>query len=72
MYEEGDKEFLFIKAARDGFLFQHIDQPTRGRGEDKPSLLDLIFTIEKGMISDLEIRNLNDQGTDLKENFPGG
>ena len=48
---------LFIEAAKEGFLCQHIDQPTRGRGEDKPRLLDIIFTNGEGMINGLEIRS---------------
>ena len=41
-----DKEFLFIEATRDAFLTQHVDKPTRMRGENEPSLLDLVFTDE--------------------------
>ena len=32
----------FIEAVRDSFLTQHIRTPTRGRGTNDPSLLDLI------------------------------
>ena len=41
-----DEEFYFTEAIRDAYLTQHIDQPTRGRGGDRPSLLDLILTDE--------------------------
>jgi hypothetical protein len=30
-------------------------EPTRGRGTDKPSTLDLIFSSEEGMVSDNDI-----------------
>ena len=35
--------------------FQHITEPTRQRGSDKPSTLDLILTNEANMISDIKI-----------------
>ena len=35
-------------------LFQHVTQPTRFREGETPSLLDLIFTNEEGMLSGLE------------------
>ena len=31
-------------------MYQHIDRPTRGRGSDNPSLLDLVFTMEEGNV----------------------
>ena len=45
----------FIQCIRDSFLFQHITEPTRQRGSDKPSILDLILTNEEKMISDIKI-----------------
>ena len=41
-----EEEFEFIEAVRDGFLIQHVNQPTRGRGTNNPSLLDIILTKE--------------------------
>ena len=46
---------LFIECVRDNFLFQHITEPTRQRGTDTPSTLDLIFTNEENMVSDISI-----------------
>ena len=35
----------FIEAVKDSFLTQHVDQPTRGRGSNDPSVIDLVFTL---------------------------
>ena len=50
---EGSPEEKFIEAARDCFFHQHVDQPTRRRGNDNPSRLDLIFTNEAMQVTDL-------------------
>ena len=50
-----DLENKFIEIMRDNFLFQHINQPTRGRGSDTPTTIDLLFTNEEGMASEVEI-----------------
>ena len=42
-----NKECDFIEAVRDCFLFQHIDKPSRIRGDDEPCLLDLLFNNEE-------------------------
>lgn len=47
-------ESRFIQTVQDCFLYQNIDQPTRARGTDAPSLIDLIFTNEEDMISDIQ------------------
>ena len=44
----------FVEAIRDSFLFQHVSKPTRKRGSDEPSILDLILTNEELQISSLE------------------
>ena len=49
---ENDK---FIECIQDCFLFQHVHEPTRQRGGDKPSTLDLILTNEQHMVTDVEI-----------------
>ena len=36
-----DKELKFLEKIRDCYLMQHITEPTRGRGTNEPSLLDL-------------------------------
>lgn len=50
---ENSFESKFIETIQDCFLYQHVNQPTRFRGTDTPSLLDMIFTNEEDMISDL-------------------
>ena len=50
-----DVQNSFLECMRDAFLFQHVTKPTRGRASNKPSLIDLVFTNEDGMVSDLEI-----------------
>ena len=47
------KEVKFIEAIRDCYLFQHIDKPTRVRGNDDPSLIDLLLTNEEHQVSDV-------------------
>ena len=44
---------LFIESIRDSFLFQHVTKPTRIRENNEPSILDLIFTNEEEMVSDI-------------------
>ena len=46
-----------MECIRDNYFFQHVTEDTRQRGDDKPSLLDLLFTNEPDMISKLEILN---------------
>jgi len=43
----------FLGLVDDLFLFQHVDKPTRIRQGDSPSLLDLVFTNEENMITNL-------------------
>ena len=35
-------------------MYQHTTEPTRGRGTNEPSVLDLIMTDEEGMIEDMQ------------------
>jgi len=44
----------FIDTIRDCFLYQHIIEPTRSRGGDDPSTIDLPFKNEEMQISTLE------------------
>ena len=48
------KEAKFIDTVKDCFYHQHIDKPTRRRGNDMPSQLDLIFTDEEMQVSDVQ------------------
>ena len=49
-----DKEFNFLEKLRDCYLMQHITEPTRGRGTNEPSLLDLALTNDDTAISTIE------------------
>ena len=40
------KAELFLESTRDSFLYQHIQEPTRHRGEQKRNILDLVFTTD--------------------------
>ena len=44
----------FIEALRDSFLHQHVVKPTRRRGTDEPSLLDLVLTNEAMQVSEVK------------------
>ncbi len=45
----------FLEAVNDSFLHQHVSAPTRYRIGNTPHTLDLIFTNEEHMVSNLEI-----------------
>ena len=51
---EHSLEARFIEAVRDSYLYQHITEPTRRRGNDNPSLIDLVFSDEEMQISDIQ------------------
>ena len=55
-YEEQVKkpDETFLKTIQDIFLYQQVNHPTRARGSNKPSLIDLILTNEKNMVSEIE------------------
>ena len=52
--DESSDEEKFLEALRDSYYYQHVLEPTRARGVDEPSLLDLILTGEENQVSDLE------------------
>ena len=52
-HDEHSKENKFIETIRSCYLHQHLVQPTRRRGNDTPSLLDLLFTDEIMQVSDI-------------------
>ena len=52
---QGDSQYEFIVTVRDCYLYQHIQEPTRSRRSNIPPSIDLIFTNEKGMISDINL-----------------
>ncbi len=47
------KSSLFLEAVRDSFLFQHVKDPTHYRCDQTPSTIDLLFTNEDNMLSNL-------------------
>ena len=47
--------FQFAERTKDCYLYQHITEHTRQRGSDNPSTLDLIFSNEEDMVSDIKI-----------------
>lgn len=53
---EESKETQFIETIRDCFLYQNITEPTRSRGRDEPSTIDLLFTNEITQVSNIEYR----------------
>ncbi len=50
-----NRGYKFLECVRDCYLYQHITEPTRGRGTDTPSTIDLIFTNEEGMLNTIDI-----------------
>jgi hypothetical protein len=51
--EIGSKEYLFIETLRDNFLQQLVKDPTRFRGADRPSVIDLIITNSESAVANL-------------------
>ena len=50
---ENSIEQKFIDCIQDNYLYQHVTKPTRIRGTDEPSLLDLVLTNEEYQVSDV-------------------
>ena len=44
----------FLRCVDDSFLIQHVNIPTKLRGCDQQSLLDLVFTNESNMVDKVE------------------
>lgn len=44
----------FLIKVNDLFLYQHVEEPTHYRAEQTPSRLDLVFTNEPNLVSDLK------------------
>ena len=51
--DRGSWRAKFLNCIQENFLYQHVLEPTRARGNDTPSILDLVFTQ-----SALDIENL--------------
>ena len=50
---ENSKSFRFLETIKDAFFTQHITMPTRGRGTDIPSTLDLIITKSDDVVEEI-------------------
>ena len=44
---------MFVNTTQGCFLYQHIAEPTRYRQGEEPSVLDLVFSNEEGMVHNL-------------------
>ena len=44
-------EIFFLETVQDSYLCQHVEHATHRRGNDAPSLIDLIFTDEEMQVS---------------------
>ena len=44
---------MFLESIRDLYLFQHVQEPTRYRNDNIPSILDLVFSNEEHMVSNM-------------------
>ncbi len=53
-HNEDHLEFTFLESIRDTFIHQHVTELTRGRIGQNANTLDLIFTNEEDMFSNLE------------------
>ena len=55
---EGDstdgEDYNIVESLRDGCWFQHVTQETRGRGTNKPNLLDLILTNKEDILLNIQ------------------
>ena len=51
---EESKEYRFLETVRDCFIHQHISKPTRIRGNNDPSLLDLVLSDEPLQVSNIK------------------
>ena len=50
----GSKENNFLNALTDSYLTQHTNRPTRIRGDDKPSLVDLVISETSTPVEEME------------------
>ena len=51
---DGSESDQFTECLKDCYLTQHVDKPTRFRGTQKPSILDLILTNEEDVVSEIQ------------------
>ena len=53
IHQEGHASDQFLQLTQNHFLFQHVMQPTRYRQGERTEILDLIFSNEEGMVTNL-------------------
>ena len=58
-----------MNTLRDAYLCQHVSQPTRKRGTDEPSLLDLVLTDDTTQISEISYDSPLDESDHSTLNF---
>ena len=54
VHQEGHASDQFLQLIHNFFLFQHVMQPTRYRQGERPEILDLIFSNEDGMVTNID------------------
>ena len=47
----GEDDYNFLETVRDCFLTQHVSTPTRGRGAQIPSVLDIVLTSVESILT---------------------
>ena len=52
-HDDKKEDEQFLETLRENFFYQHVDEPTRARGTDTPSLIDLILTNEEDQVNNL-------------------
>ena len=52
-----EDETKFIEACQDSLLSQHVQTPTRGRGSNDPSLIDLFLTTNAENVGDVSVQS---------------
>jgi hypothetical protein len=53
LFSSSRMENNFVEAIRDSYLFQHVIEPTRCRYDQNPSTLDLIFSNQEEMVTNI-------------------
>jgi len=54
---DNSEEQKFIDTLQDNFLFQKVTEPTRWRGSNDPSILDLIITADENAIEEIQYQS---------------
>ena len=49
-----NRDIKFIETLQDHYLSQHVEEPTRYRFGQNPSLVDLVISSEEDLVSDIK------------------